>query len=95
MDNLNNLWLDLKMSWQDVVFTIGQVIFVFALIPSIKGKDKPALLTSVITVLILSTFAISYATLSLWGSMIGAVLNCTGWTILAVQKYLIDKKKSA
>lgn len=80
------------MSWQDLVLTVGQTFFVIALIPSIKGKDKPAFLTSLITVVVLLFFAISYFTLSLWGSMLGALLNSLGWSILAVQKYLIDKK---
>lgn len=80
------------MSWQDLVFTVGQFIFVFALIPSILGKDKPAFLTSLVTTLILFCFALSYASLNLWGSMIGAFINCFAWGILMVQKYLIDKR---
>ncbi|MBI2022734.1 hypothetical protein HYS97_02715 [Candidatus Daviesbacteria bacterium] len=81
------------MSWQDLVFTIGQFIFVIALIPSIKGNDKPAFLTSLMTAIILTFFALSYATLELWGSMIGAIANTTGWSILAIQKYQMDQNK--
>ncbi len=80
------------MNWQDIVFTIGQLIFVIALIPSIRSKDKPAFISSAITAVILVGFGITYTSLGLWGSAIFAFLNATAWAILAFQKYLIDKK---
>lgn len=81
------------MLWQDFIFTIGQFIFVLALIPSIKGKDKPAFITSLITTLILFSFAATYFTLGLWGSGLFAALNATAWGILAIQKFLLDRKQ--
>jgi hypothetical protein len=80
------------MNWQDLIFTIGQFIFVIALIPTIRGKDKPAFITSLITTIILFSFAATYLTLKLWGSAIFASLNATAWVILAIQKYIIDTK---
>lgn len=80
------------MPWQDWIFTIGQFIFVIALIPTIRGKDKPAFITSLITTIILFSFAATYTTLQLWGSALFASLNASAWGILAVQKYFLDKK---
>lgn len=53
------------VSWQDVVLTLGSVIFLVALIPTIVGSAKPAPLTSLSTGTVLVVFAITYATLDL------------------------------
>lgn len=79
------------MPWQDWIFTIGQFIFVIALIPTIRGKDKPAFITSLITTTILYSFSLTYITLGLWGSAIFASLNATAWVILALQKYRLNR----
>lgn len=79
------------MNWQDFVFTIGQFIFIVALVPTIRGKDKPAFITSLLTTIILFSFGMTYLTLKLWGSAIFAFLNASAWAILAIQKYRINK----
>lgn len=86
------MYTNKNMIWQDWIFTIGQFIFVIALIPTIRGKDKPAFITSLITTIILYSFSFTYITLKLWGSAIFASLNATAWAILAIQKYIIDTK---
>ena len=75
------------MQWQDIVLSIGQYIFALALLPSIFGNDKPALLTCLLTGAILGTFGIVYATLGLWSSVISAVVLTFAWIILAYQQY--------
>ncbi len=75
------------MPWQDWIFTIGQIIFIFALIPTIRGKDKPAFSTSLISTLIILTFSATYFSLELWGSAIFALINAVCWGILAFQKH--------
>jgi len=80
------------MQWQDYVFTIGQFIFLVALIPTIKGKDKPALSTSVATTLILLVFVYTYFSLKLLLSATASLSIAIAWGTLAVQKYLQDKK---
>lgn len=81
------------MQWQDWVFTEGQVIFVIALIPTIKGKSKPALSTSLVTGAILITFALSYFSLRLWFSTIASMVTSGAWFLLAFQKYQQIKKQ--
>lgn len=54
------------MIWQDWVFGIGTIIFAIALLPSVFGKEKPAISTSVPTGAILMFFAFTQASLSLW-----------------------------
>ena len=81
------------MQWQDWVFTTGQIIFVIALIPTIKGKGKPAFSTSLTTGLILLAFAFTQYTLELWFSSITATMTAAAWLILAFQKYQQIKRK--
>ncbi len=75
------------MIWQDFVLAVCSLTFTLALIPSIRGKEKPALTTSLLTSLVLVTVAVTYATLSLWFAVAAAFLNLLAWLILAVQKF--------
>ena len=79
------------MQWQDWVFSVGQIIFLIALIPTLKGKDKPAILTSIITSLILAIFAFTYFSLKLWFTTVSSIAMTAAWATLAIQKYLQDK----
>jgi hypothetical protein len=75
------------MSWQDLVLTVGQVIFVIALIPTVVGKDKPALQTSVLTSAVSFSFMAVYVSLSVPFASMTAALNGSMWLVLAVQKW--------
>ncbi|MDD2658012.1 MAG: hypothetical protein PHD04_05220 [Candidatus Pacebacteria bacterium] len=75
------------MHWQDIVISVGQYVFVLALLPSIFGKDKPALLSSILTGTILLVFGAVYVTLALWSSAISSAVLTVAWFILAFQKY--------
>ena len=79
------------MAWQDIVLSVGQWVFIIALLPSVFGKDKPAFSSSVITGGVLGVFALTFATLSLWVSAFSTTLVSITWFVLAVQKYLIQK----
>ena len=81
------------MQWQEIVLAVGQAIFIFALIPSISGKDKPALVTSLITSSVLMIFSLTYITMKLYFAAIPMFLTGVMWFILAYQKYKMNKKK--
>lgn len=81
------------MHWQEYVFFIGQMIFNIALIPYILSKDKPALTTSLITALVIFIYTFLYSTLSLWLTAIAVTTTGVLWTILAYQKYRLDRRK--
>ncbi len=82
-----------NMAWQDIIIGAGQWVFLLALLPSIFGKDKPALMTSLLTCVVLAVLAFAYATLALWVSTISAMLVSSAWLTLAVQKYRINRHK--
>ena len=78
-------------NWQDIVLTLGSIIFLVALVPSIRSKDKPALMTSLMTGLVLFVFATTYITLDLWFSAATTALTGMLWLVLAVQKARAEK----
>jgi len=80
------------MSWQDMVLMVGNIIFVISLFPSILTKNKPSIWTSILSAVVLYIFVITYISLSLWGSAIATLIVSILWTILAIQKYFLDKK---
>lgn len=80
------------MHWQDLVLTIGQILFIISLIPSITSKHKPALTTSLISGVVLMLFAATYINLSLVFAAIGTFITGVLWLILAYQKYSLEKK---
>ena len=73
--------------WQDWVITVGQFLFLVALIPSIRSAEKPALGTSLMTGIILTIFAVAQFTLGLYFSVVSAITISIGWYILAWQSY--------
>ncbi len=80
------------MVWQDIVFFVGQWVFIIALIPTLRAKEKPQISTSLVTSATLFVFAVTYFTLGLWLSAIVAALISIAWLTLAVQKHRIGKK---
>ena len=64
-------------------------MFIIALLPSIFSKDKPAIATSLITGTVLTIFAFTFATLSLWLSAVSTMFVSIVWFILAFQKWRI------
>jgi len=72
---------------QDYILTIGSLIFIIALIPSVLSEHKPALSTSVSTMAVLYVFAGVYVSLHLWLTTVTTFLSGTMWAILAVQKW--------
>ena len=72
--------------WQDIALAVGSLTLAVALIPSVLGKDKPALWTSAVTGTVLVVFTATYASLSLWYATFTTALAAALWIVLAVQK---------
>ncbi|MBI3624028.1 hypothetical protein HY218_00140 [Candidatus Saccharibacteria bacterium] len=72
--------------WQDKVIAICQAGFVIALIPSIRSDDKPALKSSIMSIILVAIITFSLATLHLWLSVLTASGIEVCWVILAIQK---------
>lgn len=77
------------MIWQDIIITIGSIVLLFGLFPTLRAKktDKPPVKTSTIYTLVLTTFSITFFTLSLPVTATITLLTALAWATLAVQKY--------
>ena len=73
-------------SWQDLVFTIGQLVFLVALIPALLSPDKPPAISSFLMGTVLLVFAIAFASLTLWFAAVTVALVGGLWYVLAGQK---------
>lgn len=74
--------------WQDAVFSIGQVVFLIGLLPSVFGPQKPDPLTSLMTAVMLCIFLSVYASYKLWATFALTLLTVGVWFLLAGQVLL-------
>lgn len=81
------------MIWQDIVLSIGQWIFVLALVPALLSKDKPPFISSMLTGSILVTYVGVYMSFELWTAAVSTLLLSVVWLTLALQKYYGNKIK--
>ena len=81
------------MVWQDIVFATGTWIFIIALMPTIRGKEKPPLITSVPTGLVVLVYTFTFATLELWFSVVSSAALSIAWLYLGWQKHMQQKRK--
>lgn len=79
------------MRWEDWIITIRQIIFMFALVPTLTGKDKPAKTTSFITFVVLLAFCAAQYFLKLYFATVTTFILACLWFILGIQKLRIDK----
>ena len=70
----------------DLILTFGGVFFAIALLPSLIGRNKPSMGTSIPTGCILLIFACVY-------SYIGLLLACLSSTILAIMWFALAVQK--
>lgn len=77
---------------QDYIFTAGTIIFILALFPSILGKDKPAITTSLLTATTLFVFALTYISLELWFTSALTFVTSALWYTLAAQEFIKKRK---
>ena len=80
------------MQWQDWVFFLGGLIVLASLIPTLRGHQKPALATSMISFVLIAIFAFTMATLGLWLSGLVNAAMSLAWGTLALQRYRADQR---
>jgi hypothetical protein len=80
--------------WQNIVIAVVQWIFVAALVPTIcHPTDKPAFPTAVVTAVSLFAMAFAMANLKNLGlSALSVAAGGIAWTIVAYQRYMINKR---
>jgi hypothetical protein len=81
------------MQWQDWVLSVGAFAILVSLVPTIRGEQKPALTTSIMSTVIVATFGVTMATLGLWLSALANVLISAAWALLAYQRYAATQRE--
>jgi hypothetical protein len=76
----------------DLVFTLGSMAFLIALIPSITTEHKPDKATSLMTSSVLYLFTLNYLSMELYFSAIVGFATASAWLILYFQVRKADKK---
>jgi hypothetical protein len=75
------------MAWQDWVLAVSGFILGLSLIPTIRGDDKPALSTGILTTTIVAIVAVTMMTLGLWLAAATNILIVAGWGTITWQKF--------
>lgn len=73
------------MKWQDKVFSVGEIVFLTGLIPSLLSEHKPAALTSFATAVMLYAFMTVHASYKLWVAFTLTFITATIWLVLGFQ----------
>lgn len=74
-----------RMKWQDQVLSVGQVVFMIGLLPSLTSAHKPDAATSFITAFMLACFLIVYGSFKLWVTFGATAILVLLWFVLGVQ----------
>lgn len=85
--------MELPTIWQDWVLTLGQLVFFFALLPSVFSQEKPHPSTSLLTGSVLLVFAVTFSTLDLLWSAITSGLVAVTWLTLFGQYWHKQRRK--
>ena len=81
------------MQWQDWVFSLGGFLILASLIPTLRGEQKPALTTGVMSFVLVAIFACTMVTLGLWLSAFANGLISLTWGYLAFQRWQSDQQQ--
>lgn len=78
--------------WQDWALTLTQFVFIASLVPTIAHPSKkPTLSTALMTAPTIFVVVAIYFSLEFWFSMAAALILALEWSILAYQRWRLDK----
>ena len=72
--------------WQDVLIMAGGFVLAGALIPALRAKAKPPIVTSLLMAVVLGSYCVAFATLGLWLAAFSLGLQVIIWSILLIYK---------
>lgn len=78
---------------QDIIISVGNMIFAVSLLPSIVSDKKPNKFTSLSTAITLFVFCGTFATLNMEFSAVMSWINGSLWSILFGQQFLKERKE--
>jgi hypothetical protein len=72
--------------WQDIVFSLGSIVFTIALIPAILKKKYPPVSTCISTGLMIGIYAVTDFTLELWFSALTSAISASLWIWMGIKQ---------
>ena len=79
----------------DLTFTIGSIVFLVALIPSLTSEYKPNKTTSISTAAVLYAFTLNYISLGLYMSSVVGFATACCWLALYIQVKRRERSESS
>ena len=81
------------MPWQDIILTIANIMFAYALIPQVTQgfKNKKSYInfqTGLLTTVAMYSLVAVYFSLGLFFSVIVSIFNATMWLLLLLQGFI-------
>lgn len=73
------------MKWQDKVFSVGEIVFLTGLVPSLLSSHKPAATTSFATAIMLYLFMAVHYSYKLWVTFTLTFVTASIWAALGFQ----------
>lgn len=80
------------MQWEEYLVSFGTLVLVLGLVPTVFGRHKPALSTSLVTFAVLSSFVVAFFSLHLYLAAALNTLNALVWGIIALQVFSAKRK---
>lgn len=80
--------------WQDYFLATVEAFFCLTLIPMLLAKEKPPLISSISTGILLLALAATFVTLSLWLAAVTQAIVGFQWLTLAVQRKRTESVRS-
>ncbi len=74
------------MLWRDLVFSVGSLVFIAALVPTLRATSKPPRSTGLLTGGVLAIYAATYLTMALWYAAATTAILACAWLGVAVQR---------
>lgn len=74
-----------RWQWQDVILTVGEIVFLTSLLPSVLSDQKPAAATSFATAVMLFLFLAVHVSKGWWGAFTLTLVTASLWLTMGIQ----------
>ncbi|MEK6878205.1 MAG: hypothetical protein AABY22_01280 [Nanoarchaeota archaeon] len=84
----------MSTTWQDIVITVCQLLFMVSVIPMITGPHKPPFISCLMTCILLIILLITFMTMNLLFVTLLTVVETVIWFIILFQVWRRDNGRS-
>lgn len=85
--------MELALSWQDIVLTLGNITLLLAMVPEFMRRPKMPFPTSIPAMVAMLFFTMAYATVGLWAAAVASGITAILWCILVFDHPYFTRKR--